>query len=293
MGIKDFFIVGGRLRAGWRTAISFVLWVAIFLIIRLFVNPQPLIRYLILFAIIFALSSLFVRYIDRRAVATIGFMFHSRWIREYLQGVLIGASSISVVFLFNFSMGYYKIVHHNITPFFLLYIFTYAIVLSVLASAFEELAFRGYMFQNFIEATNVFIATAALAAFFGIGHLWNAHSSWLSVLNTIAAGVLFALGYIRTKSLWLPSGLHFSWNFFMGRIYSLPGGGSKAAQTLLEVKQQGPIVLTGGDYGPEAGIPALIVFIIACFIIYYWPKINTAPEMARLWEDYKKKNNLR
>jgi membrane protease YdiL (CAAX protease family) len=289
MDIKGFFITDGKLRAGWRTAISFVLWVAIFLIIRLFVNPQPLIRYLILFAVIFALSSLFVRYIDRRPVATIGFMFHSRWIKEYLQGVLLGASAISIVFLFNLSLGYYAIVQHNITPSLLIYIFTYAMVLSICASGFEELAFRGYMFQNFIEATNVFIATAALSVFFGIGHLWNAHASWLSVSNTIAAGVLFALAYIRTKSLWLPSGIHFSWNFFMGRIYSLPGGGAKAAQTLLDVKQQGPKVLTGGDYGPEAGIPALIVFIIACFIIYYWPKISTTPEMAKLWESYKQR----
>jgi membrane protease YdiL (CAAX protease family) len=289
MDIKDLFIANGRLRAAWRTAISFVLWVAIFLIIRLFVNPQPLIRYVVLFAVIFALSSIFVRYIDRRPVATIGFMFHSRWVKEYLQGVLLGASAISIVFLFNLSLGYYTVVQHNITPSLLIYIFTYAMVLSICASGFEELAFRGYMFQNFIEATNVFIATVVLSAFFGIGHLWNAHASWVSVLNTVAAGVLFALAYIKTKSLWLPCGIHFSWNFFMGRIYSLPGSGAKAAQTLLDVKQQGPIVLTGGDYGPEAGIPALIVFIIACFIVYYWPKISTSSEMAKLWENYKQR----
>jgi hypothetical protein len=69
----------------------------------------------------------------------------------------------------------------------------------------------------------------------------------------------------------------------------LTGGGKKAAQTLLEVKQQGPTVITGGDYGPEAGIPALVVFIIACLIVYYWPKIRTAPEMARLWENHRSK----
>jgi membrane protease YdiL (CAAX protease family) len=278
-----------RFSAGLIAILSFALWVAIFIAVRFWIKPQVLVRYILLFAVVFGLSALFVRYIDKRSVASIGYMFHSRWIKEYLQGVLIGALSISAVFFFNLSMGYYEIVSHNITPSLLLYIFTYAMILSIFASAFEELAFRGYAFQNLMKASNAVIAIIFFSVLFGIGHLWNTHASWLSVLNTIGAGVLFALGYIKTKSLWLPSGLHFSWNFFQGRIFSLTGGGAKATKTLLDVKQQGPSTMTGGEYGPEGGIPALVVFIIACFVVYFWPKIKVAPDMAKLWTNQKPK----
>jgi len=46
--------------------------------------------------------------------------------------------------------------------------------------------------------------------------------------------------------------------------------------------------LQGGDYGPEAGIPALILLILACIFISRWKRLSVAPEMARLWDNYKR-----
>jgi len=248
--------------------------------------------YIIILWGILALSFLLARYLDKRPIATIGFMFHSGWFKEYLLGVLIGLVLISIIFFFELGMGYIEVRLNNITPSLLTNIFIYSLILIILQSAFEELAFRGYMFQNFIEGANAIIATAVLSALFGIAHLQNPNSSWVAALNITAAGVLLALGYICTKSLWLPAGLHFAWNFFLGRIYSLPVSGGKSVNSLLLVKQKGPTWLTGGDFGPEAGVPALILVIAACFVIYYWKKIRVAPEMAKLWENYKKKMNI-
>jgi membrane protease YdiL (CAAX protease family) len=225
MDIKDFFVINRKLRSGWRAAISFTLWVAIFFVVRFLIRPQPLLRYLILFGTVFGLSALFIRYIDRRPVASIGFMLHSRWIKEYLQGVLIGTSSISVVFLFSLSLGYYKIVSLNITPSLLLYLFTYAMVLSVFASGFEELAFRGYVFQNLIKATNVFIATAVISVLFGIGHLWNFHASWISVLDTIGAGVLFGPGVHKDQIPVAAFRSAFQLEFLSGKDFFFDRGG--------------------------------------------------------------------
>jgi hypothetical protein len=129
-----------------------------------------------------------------------------------------------------------------------------------------------------IEGTNTLAATAALSALFGIGHLLTPQANWLTALNLTAFGVMLALGYVCTRALWLPSGLHFSWNFFMRHIYALPVSGRESADALLVVHQQGPGWLTGGSYGPEAGVPALILLTAACLFIYRWWGRGTAPE---------------
>lgn len=292
MNIKNIFVIKDRLRAGWRILIFFLLcfFSLNYLTFRLW--DQILIRYVITFCLTLALSFILARYLDKRPLATIGFMFHSRWLKEYALGILLGFVLVSIVFFFELGMGYIEVKWSVITISLLKSIFLLTMITTIFQSAFEELAFRGYMFQNLIEGTNVIFATAALSALFGLGHLLNPNSRWIVALNLTAFGIVHAVGYICTKSLWLPSGLHFSWNFVMRNIYSLPVSGTQASKTLLFVKQKGPIWITGGDFGPEAGIPALVLLIAACFLIYYWKKIKTAPEMTKLWEDYYKKKGL-
>lgn len=293
MDIKNIFIAQGRLRAGWRILVFFLLLFYPLWQITLLLWSQLLVRYLIFFCLTLALSFLLARYLDKRPIATIGFMFHSRWLKEYLLGVLIGLVLVSILFIFELGMGYVEVKLNNITLSLLKNIFIFSLVITIFQSAFEELAFRGYMFQNLIEGTNTIIATVALSALFGIGHLMNPNSSWVAAINLAAFGVLHAFCYICTKSLWLPSGLHFSWNFFMGKIYSLPVSGTQSSNTILLLERKGPTWFTGGNFGPEAGIPALILLITTCFFIYYWKRIKVAPEMEKLWNNYKQKYNIK
>jgi hypothetical protein len=151
---------------------------------------------------------------------------------------------------------------------------------TVFQSAFEELFFRGYLFQTLIEGTNAFTAVIILSGLFGIGHLLTPHADWLTGLNLTVLGIMLSLGYLGTRSLWLPSGLHFSWNFFMRNIYSLPVSGTQSGQALFTVESVGPTLLTGGDYGPEGGIPGLVVMIAACVFIYYWKGIGENPQLS-------------
>jgi membrane protease YdiL (CAAX protease family) len=287
MDINKILVAKGRLRSGWRILVFFLISFPFFYFLTLVLWDQYLLRYIILFGSLLALSFLFAHYLDKRPTATIGFMFHSRWIKEYLLGVLIGLISVSILFFLELGLGHIEISLNHITFSLLKNIFVFAMLTTVFQSAFEELLFRGYIFQNFIEGANALIATAAVSVLFGVGHLLTPNASWMAALNLTAFGVLLALGYVCTKSLWLPSGLHFSWNFCMRNIFSLPVSGSESASTLFVVKQTGPVWMTGGDYGPEAGIPALILLIVACLFIYRWERIRAAPEMTRLWENHK------
>lgn len=288
MDINKVLVAKGRLRSGWRILVFFLISFPFLYFLTFLLWEQYLLRYIILFWSLLAFSFLFAHYLDKRPIATIGFMFNSRWMKEYFLGILIGLISVSILFFLELSMGHIEISLNNITFSLLKNIFVFAMLTTVFQSAFEELLFRGYIFQNFIEGTNAFIAAAAISVLFGLGHLFTPNSSWMAALNLTAFGALLALGYICTKSLWLPSGLHFSWNFCMRNIFSLPVSGSQSASSLFVVEQRGPAWMTGGDYGPEAGIPALIILIIACLFIYRWKRIRVAPEMARLWKNHIK-----
>jgi membrane protease YdiL (CAAX protease family) len=64
--------------------------------------------------------------------------------------------------------------------------------------------------------------------------------------------LLHVYGYIRTRQLWLPIGLHAGWNIFQ-RSLGFPVSGYELSG-LLDINVSGPKLWTGGAFGPEAGL---------------------------------------
>jgi len=55
---------------------------------------------------------------------------------------------------------------------------------------------------------------------FGLSHLKNNGATLISTLSVaVAGGITFGLTYTLTKSLWLPIGIHFGWNFTQGALF--------------------------------------------------------------------------
>jgi membrane protease YdiL (CAAX protease family) len=139
----------------------------------------------------------------------------------------------------------------------------------------EELMFRGYPFQRLLESIGVPGAIVVLSAFFGALHLGNPNSggfwSW-GFFNTLAVGILFALAYLRTRTLWFPFGIHFGWNFFLGVVYGLPVSGIKDFSVVVRATAHGPKLLTGGAYGVEASLTGSAVILLGMLLIGIMPK---------------------
>jgi membrane protease YdiL (CAAX protease family) len=83
-----------------------------------------------------------------------------------------------------------------------------------------------------------------------------------SIAVTIAAGLMFGAAYFVTRRLWLPIGIHFSWNFISDTVFSLPTSGL-TAKGLLQGRLSGPEWLSGGTYGIEASLVTLVVISVA------------------------------
>jgi hypothetical protein len=148
----------------------------------------------------------------------------------------------------------------------------------VAAAMVEEVAFRGYPLHRLMEATGTPAAVVIASCLFGLGHLRNPHASLWGVVNTAEIGVLLALAYVRTRSLWLPWGIHFGWNAMLGVGYGLVVSGYSFS-VLVTGSAQGPRWLTGGQYGVEASATTTAVIGLAIVALVVWVRARPAPEI--------------
>ncbi|HKX28795.1 MAG TPA: type II CAAX endopeptidase family protein [Blastocatellia bacterium] len=156
-----------------------------------------------------------------------------------------------------------------------------ALLLLVLAAAFEELVYRGYPFQTLLRGAPAIVPILLLGALFGASHLRNPNRTLFSTINTVLAGVWLSLAYLKTRSLWFPTSLHFSWNWMMGACFGLPVSGlSIPRHPIFLSTSEDPVWLTGGSYGCEGGAAATAVLIAAAVWIWRakWLKDSTEPQ---------------
>jgi len=138
-----------------------------------------------------------------------------------------------------------------------------ALAVAIASAVGEEIVFRGVVFRRLEGALGTSIALILSAAIFGLVHAGNAGASWISTLAiALESGVLLGIAYAATRTLWLPIGVHFGWNFTEGGIFGAAVSGGQY-QGLIAAPLAGPAWLTGGAFGPEASLPALIVSLCA------------------------------
>ena len=128
----------------------------------------------------------------------------------------------------------------------------------------EEILFRGIVFRLVEEMAGSKAALAFSAILFGGLHLINPQATLVGALAiAIEAGLMLGAAYLVGRSLWLPIGLHFGWNLAEGGIFATTVSGSHAGDTgLFHSALSGPAVLTGGSFGPEGSIVA----VLACAV---------------------------
>ncbi|XVQ89441.1 lysostaphin resistance A-like protein [Microbispora siamensis] len=138
------------------------------------------------------------------------------------------------------------------------------------AAVTEELIFRGILFRIVEKWTGTWIALALTGLLFGLMHLGNQNASlWGGIAIAIEAGSMLAAAYAATRTLWVPIGLHFGWNFAEGGVFSTEVSGNGASEGLLHGVTSGPALLTGGEFGPEASTYA-VVFGALLTIAFMW-----------------------
>lgn len=91
---------------------------------------------------------------------------------------------------------------------------------------YEELIFRGALLYVAMQKVGIKKACLLSAIAFGIYHWFsmNAFGQWVQMGYLLVAtgvmGYLFALAYAKTKSLYLPIGIHFGWDLISTFFFS-------------------------------------------------------------------------
>jgi len=131
---------------------------------------------------------------------------------------------------------------------------------SILAGFTEEILVRGILFRIIEDSLGTWMALAISAIIFGLLHLANENATMIGALSLIfEAGVLLAAAYMFTRRLWFVIGLHIAWNFTQAGIFGLVVSGNETIPGLLRSSLSGPEWLSGGAFGAEASIVAVVL----------------------------------
>lgn len=172
-----------------------------------------------------------------------------------VAGLVAGALLFSIVVLVLWLAGSYHVTGTNPDVNWLPAVLTTGLG----AGIGEEIITRGVLFRAVEEGLGTWWALAISALFFGAAHIFNPGATlWSSLAIAIEAGILLALLYHVTRSLWPCIGLHAAWNVMQGTVYGIPVSGT-AAHGWLVSNCTGPDWLSGGVFGAEASVVALIV----------------------------------
>ena len=207
----------------------------------------------VIFAYIF-----FYRKYEKREIAE----FSSKGIlKNILLGILIGTTLQGLTILVIYFWGDFQIISVNpfssiITPF--------AIAFSV--AIFEETLLRGIVFRIIEEKLGSYISLAISAFIFGAAHLLNPDSSVISSICIGIVGFVFGATYIYSRSLWLPIAIHFSWNFVQSSIFGAITSGNEQTSSLFNTNISGAELITGGAFGPEGTIQAILFWLLVSII---------------------------
>jgi membrane protease YdiL (CAAX protease family) len=132
----------------------------------------------------------------------------------------------------------------------------------------EEIMVRGFIFRIVEIAGGTWMGVLLSSALFGAGHAFNPGATVLSsIAIALEAGVLLAAAYVVTGRLWFPIGLHTGWNFTEGSLFGMSVSGHDTTPGLLAGTLKGPVILTGGAFGPEASIFAVAVCLAAAALL--------------------------
>jgi membrane protease YdiL (CAAX protease family) len=152
------------------------------------------------------------------------------------------------------------------------------------AAVTEEVLFRGVLFRIVEGRLGTWWALALTGALFGASHLLNPHATlWGVVAIAIEAGGMLAAAYVATRTLWLPIGLHFAWNFAEGGLFSTEVSGTDQPQGLLHGVMSGSTWITGGDFGPEGSLYSVLAcsIVTTVFLVVARRRGNLVPSRRR------------
>jgi len=210
------------------------------------------------------LCHVFCSFFEHKSVWDLGLKVRRDIVLGFVLGVFVGISMITIVFLIEYGLG---LVHVKVNSVIEVKFVIYGLLASLSVAFMEELVFRGYFLQSVLPSLGEEPSFLISSIAFGLMHIFNPNVNFLAIVVISVIGVLLAICYLKTRTLYMPMGLHFAWNFFEGYIYGFPISGNKVEGVLVTMVE-GATWLTGGEFGPEGSLIGLIISLVVTLIAF-------------------------
>lgn len=237
--------------------------------------------------------------VDRRDPSGLG-LGGSGFRRSLAVGLALGVAMTTVVFLVGRAGGMARVVDvlvldpaagvvpgasvaaATLSPLGPLAVVALLVPFFVAVGVVEEILVRGYLLTNLAEGLSgigpvtergsIAIAVAATSGLFGALHLANPHAGLRSAAAITAIGVVFGWTYAVTGDLGIPIGVHVTWNLTLAAVWGFPVSGLAVPASVFATEVTGPALVTGGAFGPEAGLVMAVPLALAVLVTAWWTR---------------------
>lgn len=206
-------------------------------------------------------ASVFIMYIIVIFAVVFYFSKSLFWGKKMAPGLLYGIALIGTVFFIEIIAGWVKIESFNFNPM----LFFSFFILQILVAVGEEISFRGNILKNLADETGIKRGIILSSFMFSTIHIPSFIYSGLDILRLMLALIVIGLLGAIASIIYLNYGLisaitfHFAWNFLQYNIFNL----NMSEQGIMKISYNGTNLLTGGSFGPEAGVLGLIIVLLA------------------------------
>jgi membrane protease YdiL (CAAX protease family) len=275
------------LRAGWKFIAYVVVFIAAFIAVKLLLegifynrlvpsNAGLALQILALFVPAMVATLFMLHFVDHLPLVAFGIGLHESWPRNFVVGLAIALGMFGGLLIGTAVLGNLAVTWTGTQFPPGLWAADFGILL--LAAATEEIIFRGYPLQVLMKGIGAWPAMLIMSCLFALGHKDNPGATWYSFVNTLIAGLLLSVAYLRTRSLWLPYGIHVGWNMSIGLLVGFPISGIPFP-SLWTARADGPASILGGAYGPEGGFLATLVFTCGLVAVYRIINLQVSPRI--------------
>lgn len=300
--IKIFINDFGRLRSGWRLLVFVFAYIAalfllttilrvLYVILLAFAPQLPtsvlvpdVIFRLALLGAALGAGYLCARFLEGLPWRSLGLTLHQGWLRDLLIGSVVGFVSLALAVGIAAAAGGMRFSVNDASTLAIGSSMLRVGTLLIVAALAEEALFRGYALQTLSRAHLATLGLLLTSVTFSLVHLSNPNVvPTATFANTLLAGVWLAVAYLRTRSLWLPLGVHWAWNWALGWFFGVPISGlNLVSHPLLNATDEGPAWLTGGKYGIEGGLACTVALVISTVFLWRFPWLKPTPELKEL-----------
>jgi membrane protease YdiL (CAAX protease family) len=227
---------------------------------------------LLTFALI-VLTIVYVRFIEKRSIASMGLVRQS-WLGRYALGYVLGLGLAAV----STALPLWVVGPVQVNGFSMMVIVFF--IVFIIQSASEEIFFRGFLMPSIGAKIGVFWGVIISSFVFALAHIFNPGMTLTGLVTIFFVGVFLALYILRTGSIFGACAIHAAWNFGTGLITAISISGYMLDYAVVQLGDVTPVEDVN-ILGSPIDFIAIGVFLVGIALLLFAGKrrlVVPAPE---------------